>query len=91
MKRMILFIAFCLFVSTLIMGNLPQTVTNYGVATCYAMGWYHQPDPGSQPCPDTWRKNPPQSVSEPSTLVLLGTGVAGAGIYLFVRKRNKKK
>jgi len=61
-----------------------------GVA--YAMG----PRPGdSRPQPPNPRPQPPvkpQKVNEPSTLILVGTGIAGIGAYfLFRKKRNDKE
>jgi hypothetical protein len=85
MKTVILVIAFGLLVALLIGSNTPQNMMNSGVGPCYAMGPHPQPDP------EILRHRTPRSVSEPSTLSLLGTGVAGVGIYLFLRKRNKKK
>ena len=80
MKKMILVVVMGLFVTILIMGDLPQKVVNYGVTPSYAMG----------PSNPLGYKPPTSHVPEPSTLSLMGVGIAGVGIYLF-RKRNKKK
>ena len=90
MKEMVLVIGFCLLVLTLVPGYFPQNITNYGVEPCYAWGGHHRPNTGTETPPDTWHRDPPKAVSEPSTLALLGTGAASVGIYLFVRKRRKK-
>ena len=91
MKTIILAVMFGLLAAVLIMGDLPQKIVNYGVTPSYAMGLNPgktDPDrfkPKHKPTPN------PSSVPEPSSLLLMGSGVAGVGIYLFIKKRNRKK
>jgi hypothetical protein len=91
--RLILIMTFGLLVALLIMNDLPQIIINHEVTSGYAMGTRQNPIPnpipnrGSNPGP----RPKPSAVPEPSSLMLMGSGVAGVGIYLFIKKRNKKK
>jgi hypothetical protein len=70
-------------------GLLVLTMTS--MSPVYGMGWNphhlqsgHHPQPGHDPQPG------PQAVPEPSTLALIGVGVAGVGAYFYNKKRNRK-
>ncbi len=90
--KLILVMTFALFTALLALNSLPQGVVHYGATLSYAMG----PNPGKTD-PNRFRNNrpgpdqPAKPVPEPSTLALMGSGAAGAGIYFFLRYKNRKK
>jgi hypothetical protein len=57
------------------------------VNSAYAIGWRpnlppRRPEPPYVPSPTP--------VPEPATLSLLGAGIAGVAVYIYVRRRNRK-
>lgn len=86
-RKMLIIFCVCFSVAIMVLTDISsQTVRIMGLDTAYAMGswgsWQHS-DPGGN--------KPTTSVNEPSTLLLVGAGVAGVGIYTAIRRRNKKK
>ena len=59
----------------LIMDDLSQSIMNNEANVAYA-----NPKPGNNPIPIP--------TAEPTTLALIGTGAAGVGVYLFLRKKK---
>lgn len=85
--KLILVMTSVLFAALLMLNGLPQGMGNYGATLSYAMG----PNLGKTD-PSRFKPNPGcSSVPEPSSLMLMGGGVVGVGLYLFMKNKSKKK
>ncbi|MEW6001518.1 MAG: PEP-CTERM sorting domain-containing protein [Nitrospirota bacterium] len=102
MKSKILSIILGLFSTVLMMSNLPEAIKNCEINMAYADGSgqaiegpqispVHSDADGSGQAQEGPRVYPVSAVPEPATLALIGSSLSGAGIYLFLRHRNKKK
>jgi hypothetical protein len=84
---LILAMTIVVFAALSAMNDLPLCMVNYGITPCYAMG----PKPGTTDHSRFEHKAGRSSVPEPSSLMLMGGGVVGVGLYLFIRNRSKRK
>jgi hypothetical protein len=90
-RKMLIIFCVCFSVAVMVLTDISsQTVRIMGLDTAYAMGswgsWQH-----GDPDKNCDGNKPTTSVNEPATLLLVGAGVAGVGIYTAIRRRNKKK
>ncbi len=79
-----LLIVFGILACTLVMDGLAP-VLDHDSNLAYAAPRHHPRMKIDPPPP------PPQTVPEPSTLILLGMGVTGIGVYLYSKRRIEKK
>jgi hypothetical protein len=92
MKKSSMFVALlCVLGLAFVSDNLYLTSMNHDDGTAYAMGLWPR-DPRPQPLnPRPQPPRDPQKVNEPSTLILVGTGIAGIGAYFLLRRKRKDK
>jgi hypothetical protein len=95
MKTKLTLLAICLGLFVFMMTPSIQSgfTGKWGVGQAYAWGGWHPPVPHKPPPhPPYHPPNPPHhptSVPEPSTLILLGTGLAAVGSYFGIKLRKK--
>jgi hypothetical protein len=89
--RLLYLVVFVILASLSVITHLPQSALNHDLCLSDAIAADADLNTISAPVPITARPRP-NAVTEPSTLALISTGLAGgAGIYLFLKIKRRKK